>query len=42
MEPDRIHPTIKGASNFTAGNPKVFLNGLPAIDLTSPATGNTR
>jgi carboxyl-terminal processing protease len=34
------HPTIKGASRYTTGNPKVFLEGLPAVTLTSPTTGN--
>ncbi|HEY4120499.1 MAG TPA: PAAR-like domain-containing protein [Byssovorax sp.] len=34
------HPTIKGASTFTTGNTSVLVNGLPAIDLTAPTTGN--
>jgi carboxyl-terminal processing protease len=39
-EPGVAHYSIKGLSTFTAGNPKVFLNGMPAINLTNMATGN--
>lgn len=29
-----------GPGRFTTGNPKIFLEGLPGINLTCPATGN--
>lgn len=34
------HPTIMGPGTFTMGNPKVFVEKLPAINLTCPSTGN--
>ena len=34
------HPTIKGAARFTMGNPLVFIDKLPAINLTSLCNGN--
>ena len=34
------HPTIKGASSYTMGNPIVSIDRLPAINLTSMSTGN--
>jgi carboxyl-terminal processing protease len=38
-EPGVASP-FKGPGMFTMGNPKVFLQGLPAISLTCPTTGN--
>ena len=40
-EPGVAHPTIKGPATFTMGNPKVLLEMLSAITLTSMSTGNT-
>lgn len=34
------HPTIKGPGSYTVGNPKVFVDKLPAINLTCPTKGN--
>ncbi len=34
------HPTVMGAATYTAGNPTVFVDRLPAISLLSPTTGN--
>lgn len=34
------HPTIKGGSNYTMGNPIVSIDKLPAINLTCLSTGN--
>jgi len=34
------HPTIKGPARFTMGNPIVYINMLPGINLTCPTTGN--
>jgi carboxyl-terminal processing protease len=34
------HPTIKGPGMFTMGNPVVSVEGLPAINLLCPTTGN--
>jgi carboxyl-terminal processing protease len=39
-EAGAAHPTIKGAGSFTAGNPIVYIEKLPAVTLTSPTTGN--
>lgn len=39
-EPGVLHPTIKGVGTFTAGSPNVFVDMLPAVNLTSPTTGN--
>jgi len=34
------HPTIKGGSMYTMGNPVVFIEGMPAINLACPSTSN--
>ncbi len=34
------HPTIKGPSRYTMGNPVVKVNYMPAINLLCPTTGN--
>jgi carboxyl-terminal processing protease len=34
------HPTIMGPGKWTMGNPKVFVEKLPGINLTCPSTGN--
>jgi carboxyl-terminal processing protease len=34
------HPTVKGTGAFTMGNPVVSIEGLPAINLLCPTTGN--
>ena len=34
------HPMIKGPGRYTAGNPVVKINYMPAINLTCPTTGN--
>src|SRR6185369_4154314 len=34
------HPFFKQMGRYTMGNPKVLLQGLPAITLTSPTSGN--
>jgi carboxyl-terminal processing protease len=34
------HPTIKGASRYSMGNPIVSIDRLPAINMTCPTTGN--
>ena len=34
------HPTIKGPGRFTLGNPVVFVEMLPAVNLTCPTSGN--
>lgn len=39
-EPGKLHPTTKGKGTFTAGCPSVFVDRLPAINLTCPTTGN--
>ena len=39
-EPGVAHPTIKGTGAFTMGNPIVFIEGLPGINLLCPTTGN--
>lgn len=39
-EPGVLHPTIKGTGAFTMGNPIVFIEGLPGINLLCPTTGN--
>jgi len=39
-EPGVAHPTIKGTGAFTMGNPVVSIEGLPAINLLCPTTGN--
>lgn len=40
-EPGVAHWTVKGPGQFVMGNPIVFIDGLPAINLTCPTTGNT-
>lgn len=35
------HPMIKGPGTYTVGNPKVFVEKLPGINLTCPTKGNT-
>ncbi|MBI4952521.1 MAG: DUF4150 domain-containing protein [Myxococcales bacterium] len=39
-EAGTAHPTIKGGSSYTLGNPIVFIDGMPAINLACPTTGN--
>jgi carboxyl-terminal processing protease len=39
-EAGTAHPTIKGMGAYTMGNPIVFIDKLPAINLTCPTTGN--
>lgn len=39
-EAGTAHPTIKGMGRYTMGNPIVFIDGMPAINLTCPTTGN--
>ncbi len=39
-EAGTAHPTIKGMGSYTMGNPIVFIDGMPAINLTCPTTGN--
>ncbi len=34
------HPIIKGPGTYTVGNPKVFVEKLPGINLTCPTKGN--
>jgi len=34
------HPMIKGPGRFTMGNPVVYVNRMPAINLLCPSTGN--
>jgi carboxyl-terminal processing protease len=34
------HPTVKGAGRYTMGNPIVFVDGLPGVNLGCPTTGN--
>ena len=35
------HPTIKGPGKYVMGNPIVYVDRLPAINLTCPTMGNT-
>jgi carboxyl-terminal processing protease len=39
-EAGTAHPTVKGPGRYTMGNPIVFVDGQPAINLTCPTTGN--
>jgi carboxyl-terminal processing protease len=39
-EPGTLHWTIKGPGTFTMGNPVVFVEKMPAINLTCLAAGN--
>ena len=39
-EPGVANPLFKQMGMFTMGNPKVFLQGMPGITVTSPTTGN--
>ncbi|HSN97888.1 MAG TPA: S41 family peptidase [Candidatus Nanopelagicales bacterium] len=39
-EPGTLHPTIKGVGTFVAGTPNIFVDRIPAINLTCPTTGN--
>jgi carboxyl-terminal processing protease len=39
-EPGVLHPTVKGTGAFTMGNPVVSIEGLPAINMLCPTTGN--
>lgn len=34
------HPTVKGMGAYTMGNPIVFIDKMPGINLTCPTTGN--
>jgi carboxyl-terminal processing protease len=34
------HPTVKGTGQYTMGNPVVYVDNLPAINLLCPTTGN--
>ncbi|HEY4116225.1 MAG TPA: S41 family peptidase [Byssovorax sp.] len=34
------HPTKMGITAYTSGNPVVYLNGLPAVNLLCPSNGN--
>ena len=40
-EPGVAHWTVKGPGRYVMGNPIVFVDRLPAINLTCPSTGNT-
>jgi carboxyl-terminal processing protease len=40
-EPGTAHWTVKGPGYYVMGNPIVFVDRLPAINLTSLTTGNT-
>lgn len=40
-EPGSAHWTVKGPGKYVMGNPIVFIDRLPAINLTCPTTGNT-
>lgn len=40
-EPGVAHWTIKGPGRYIMGNPIVYIDRLPAINLTCPSTGNT-
>jgi carboxyl-terminal processing protease len=39
-EAGTAHPTVKGMGAYTMGNPIVFIDKLPGINLTCPTTGN--
>ena len=39
-EAGSAHPLFKQMGQFTMGNPKVMLEGLPGINLACPTTGN--
>lgn len=39
-EAGTAHPTVKGPGRYTMGNPIVFVDGLPGINLGCPTTGN--
>ena len=39
-EPGCANPLFKQMGMFTMGNPKVLVEGLPAVSLTMPTTGN--
>ena len=39
-EPGVAHPTVKGSSRNMMGNPKIFIEKLPAINLTCAASSN--
>ncbi|WP_438016783.1 S41 family peptidase [Sorangium sp. So ce315] len=40
MEPGVAHPLYMDVGAYVAGNSKVIIEGLPAINLTCPTTGN--
>jgi carboxyl-terminal processing protease len=40
-EPGVAHWSVKGPGRYVMGNPIVFIDRLPAINLTCPTTGNT-
>lgn len=39
-DPGVLHPVFKQVGTFVAGCPNVFVDLLPAVNLTSPTTGN--
>lgn len=39
-DPGVAHPTVKGTGQYTMGNPIVYVDNLPAINLLCPTTGN--
>ncbi len=39
-DPGVAHPTVKGTGQYTMGNPVVYVDNLPAINLLCPTTGN--
>lgn len=39
-DPGVAHPTFKGTGAYTMGNPIVYVDSLPAINLCCPTTGN--
>lgn len=39
-EAGTAHPTVKGAGRYTMGNPIVFVDGLPGVNLGCPTTAN--
>lgn len=40
-DPGVAHWTVKGPGTFVTGNPIVFVEQLPGVNLTCPTTGNT-
>lgn len=39
-DPGVAHPTFKGTGMYTMGNPVVYVDNLPAVNLCCPTTGN--